>query len=157
MSQEENTGKRDLTYSIWHRRQSTKRFVGIEKAQLLAQIDLDCCIWVEYDEKTKIPLALIETAIDIGQKYKNATVTYNLSRMAKIPSYIVLYKISLNPNPSNPNYRDIESFRVRNLYPDNWTLFQIFTPKQWAERLLQFRQIRTKVLDANERLSFLDR
>ena len=64
MSQEERHGTRDRSYSAWHRRQSTRRYIGIEKATLLAMIDLDASLYVEYDDGTKEPLALIETAQD---------------------------------------------------------------------------------------------
>lgn len=44
--QEERYGNRDRTYSAWHRRLSTRRFVGLERAQLLAMIDLDAALYV---------------------------------------------------------------------------------------------------------------
>ena len=90
MAQEEKYGTRDRTYSAWHRRLSTQRFVGIEKAQLLAMIDLDAALYVEYDDGTKEPLALIETAQDVGQAYKPATVTL---RLAKRADFALLYRI----------------------------------------------------------------
>lgn len=65
--QEEQYGTRDLTYSAWHRRLSTRRFVGIERAQALAMIDLDAALYIEYDQGSKHPVALIETARDVGQ------------------------------------------------------------------------------------------
>lgn len=68
--QEERFNIRDLTYSAWHRRLSTRRFVGIEKAQSLAMIDLDGALYIEYDDGSKRPVALIETAIDVGQHTK---------------------------------------------------------------------------------------
>lgn len=42
-------------------------------------VDLDCSIFIEYDDGTKEPLALIETARDVGQPYKPATVTLALA------------------------------------------------------------------------------
>jgi hypothetical protein len=63
------------------------RYVGIERAQLLHMIDLDGALFVEYDGGTKKPLALIETARDVGQAYKCATVTANLARRARLPCY----------------------------------------------------------------------
>jgi hypothetical protein len=39
--QEERYNTRDRTYSAWHRRLSTRRFVGLERAQLLAMIDIE--------------------------------------------------------------------------------------------------------------------
>ena len=66
MAQEEVYNTRDRSYSAWHRRKSTGRFIGFEHAQLLAMIDLDASLYVEYDDGTKEPIALIETAIDVG-------------------------------------------------------------------------------------------
>lgn len=77
--QEERYGTRDRTYSAWHRRLSTRRFVGIDRAQLLAMIDLDASLYVEYDDRTKEPVALIETARDVGQEHKPVTVTRRLA------------------------------------------------------------------------------
>jgi len=67
--QEERYGQRDRAYSAWHRRLSTRRFVGIDRAQLLAMIDLDAALYVDYDDRTKEPVALIETAMDVGQDH----------------------------------------------------------------------------------------
>ena len=52
--QEEKYGTRDRAYSAWHRRKSTRRFIGIEHAQLLAMIDLDASLYVEYDDGTVV-------------------------------------------------------------------------------------------------------
>lgn len=38
--QEEVYAIQDRSYSAWHRRHSTRRFVGIDRAQLLAMVDL---------------------------------------------------------------------------------------------------------------------
>ena len=46
MPHEEVTGTRDRTYSAWHRRMSTRRYVGIEAAQTLCMIDLDASLYV---------------------------------------------------------------------------------------------------------------
>ena len=64
MAQEEKYGNRDLTYSAWHRRRSTGRFVGIEHAQLLAMIDMDHTLWIEYDDGSKEPVALVLCALE---------------------------------------------------------------------------------------------
>jgi len=50
--QDEKYGTRSLAYSAWHRHKSTGRYVGIEKAQTLAMIDVDHVIYVEYDNDT---------------------------------------------------------------------------------------------------------
>jgi len=68
---EERFGTRDLTYSGWHRTDSTKRYIGREKAYELSYIDIDA---VEYCRICCQPLLLIELARDVGQKHKNHTV-----------------------------------------------------------------------------------
>lgn len=73
--QTERYGTRDQAYSAWHRAQSTRRYVGIEEAARLSMIDLDGALYVEYDDRDREPLALIETARDVGQKTKACTVT----------------------------------------------------------------------------------
>ena len=113
--QEERYRTRDLTYSAWHRRLSTRRFVGIERAQSLAMIDLDAALHVEYDDGTKALVALIETALDIGQRFKSATVTMRLAMLSVLPCYCVLYSYSKSPNPADP------------VWPDNGLMFKQLT------------------------------
>ena len=74
MSQEEKYNERRRDYSAWHRRNSTRRFIGIEHAQLLAMIDLDASIYVEYDDGTKEPIALIETAQILREVFRKADI-----------------------------------------------------------------------------------
>lgn len=137
--QEEQYGTRDLTYSAWHRRLSTRRYVGIERAQSLAMIDLDAALYVEYDDGTKEPVALIETAIDVGQSYKSATVTMKLAKLSGIPCYCVLYSQADRPNPADPLWPDISSFRVKRLWPKPESTWRTVDPGEWAGALLQIR------------------
>ena len=138
--QEEKYGNRDRSYSIWHRRKSTQRYIGIEKAQLLAMIDLDASLYVEYDDETKDPVALIEIAVDVGQPYKTATVTKKLAIRANIPALVVLYKLSENKNPTDDTCQDIESFKVKRLFPKFEKEWRKLTPKEYAENLLKIRE-----------------
>lgn len=147
MSQEEIYNTRDRTYSAWHRRRSTGRFIGIEKAQLLAMIDLDASLYVEYDNGTKDPLALIETAEDVGQLYKTATVTYKLAKKADIPCFVVLYEKSECKNPADKNFYDISQFRVRRLYPKWEKEWRILLPEEWSKILLSLRDWSAKKVD----------
>lgn len=146
MSQEERWNDRDLTYSAWHRPKSTGRFVGIEKAQLLAMIDLDVCLYVEYDDATKDPVMLAEVARDIGQEWKTATVTQRLAERANIPAFTVLYTLANHSNPSDERWSDIYEFRVRMIYPykGQW---ERMIPRQWAEKLLQIRLLGSQAVD----------
>lgn len=147
MSQEEVYNERRRDYSAWHRRNSTRRFVGIENAQLLAMIDLDASLYVEYDDGSKEPVALIETAQDVGQTYKTATVTTKLAQRARLPCFVVLYTLSTQPNPADASWRDIESFRVKRLYPIPENDWKILSPDEWAKKLLAMRAWSAKRLD----------
>ena len=147
MSQEEIYNDRDRTYSAWHRRLSTGRFVGIERAQLLAMIDLDASLYVEYDDGTKEPLALIETARDVGQKYKTASVTLNLAKRARLPCFVVLYRTSEKSNPYDNQWPDIVSFRIKRLWPKYENEWRMLSPDQWAKTLLKMRDWQSKRLD----------
>jgi hypothetical protein len=149
MAQEETYGTRDRSYSAWHRRKSTQRFVGIEKAQTLAMIDLDVSLWVEYDDGTKEPLALIETAMDVGQSFKPASVTQNLARrcVPTLPAYVLLYMLSADANPFAPDFKDISQFRYRRIWPEPEASWTIVTPAEWAALLVQLRQWSAKRVD----------
>lgn len=138
--QEERYGTRDRTYSAWHRRLSTRRFVGLERAQLLSMIDLDGALYCEFDSNSSEPLALIETALDCGQQRKVATVTKRLAARARIPAYVVLYAPAPYPNPADPSQPDIRGFRIRRLWPSPERAWRTLDPMEWAEALLQIRQ-----------------
>lgn len=148
--QEERWNSRDRSYSAWHRRGSTRRFVGIECAQTLAMIDLDASLYVEYDDATKDVLALIETAIDRGQEYKPATVTTKLAMRCtpSVPAYVLLYTLSKErQNPADSRWPDIEQFRVKRLWPKPEQEWRTLTPQQWAESLLRLRKWAASRLD----------
>jgi hypothetical protein len=149
VAQDEVFGTRDRAYSAWHRRASTRRFVGIEKAQALAMVDVDVALWIEYDDATKEPLALIETAMDRGQDIKPATVTKRLAQRCfpTLPAYILLYRLAATANPADLQYRDIEQFRVRRIWPQPETVWQTLTPKQWAEKLCELRVWAARQID----------
>lgn len=141
MAQEEIYGTRDRAYSAWHRRRSTARFVGIERAQTLAMIDLDAALYVEYDDGTKEPIALIETAADVGQQWKPSIVTMKLARRCQptLPAFVVLYRKSNERNPADDAAHDIIGFRVRRLHPNEQRYWTELTPQQWAEKLVKMR------------------
>lgn len=146
MAQEEKYNTRDRSYSAWHRRGSTSRFVGLEHAQLLAMIDMDAVPYTEYDDLTKEPLALIETAIDVGQENKIATVTQKLARRANLPGLVVLYKLANQLNPADPTFFDICQFRVKRLFPSSEKEWRVMSPKEYAELLLRMRDYKSKQL-----------
>jgi hypothetical protein len=141
MAQEEVFGTRSRAYSAWHRRKSTGRFVGEDKAKRLGMIDVDAALFIEYHDETKEPVALIETAIDVGQPMKPTTV---LKRLAKrctpvVPAFCVLYTQSEFANPADPGASDILEFRVRRVWPEPETVWMKKTPEEYAEFLLKLR------------------
>lgn len=110
-------------------------------------IDLDASLYVEYDDLTKEPVALIETAIDVGQEYKSATVTKRLAERASLPAFTLLYMLGSEKNPADCGFMDITAFRVKIL---NWPYPVVTgkepkagwvekTPIEWCEFLLWLR------------------
>ena len=158
MAHEEMFGTRDRTYSAWHRRNSLKRFVGIEKAQNAHMIDLDGSVWVEFDNETKCPLMLIETAMDRGQSIKPYTVTKKLAEMAGLPACVLLYTRGTEFNPADTTQFDIEHFRYKKIYPNPETPdWQSLSPQDWAQRLIEIRIWSAKKLERQPRVLGLDK
>lgn len=145
--QKERYGTRDLSYSAWHRAASIRRYVGWERAQLLSMCDADCVLFLEYQVDTKEPLALIETAQDVGQSDKPATAITRLAQRAGIPAYVILYAHADSANPADRRWRDVRSFRIRRLWPRPESRWRVLTPKQWADGLLRIREWAAKRLD----------
>jgi hypothetical protein len=104
----------------------------------MTMADLDSVLFTEYDHTGKLPLALVEVAMDIGQD-KPAGVMRRLAELANVPAYVALYTPAPEANPTNPNWSDIESFRVQRLWPKPETDWRVLTPKQWAQALVQIR------------------
>jgi hypothetical protein len=142
--QEEQYNTRDCAYSAWHRRGSIGRFVDQATARALAMIDLDTILYIEYDDQTKAPLALIEVAIDVGQQHKSATVTRKLAEKANLPAYTVLYKLSDEANPADRTSQDIVGFRVNRLCPLASNDWREFAPQEWADNLALLRKNQTR-------------
>jgi hypothetical protein len=129
---------RDRSYGIWHRVRSIARFLEPRQADALTMADLDSVLFAEYHYPDKLPLCLIEVARDIGQE-KPAGVIRNLARLAGIPAYVALYTHSQHPNPSNPNWPDIDHFRIKRLWPHPEESWRTLTPDEWAHALVQIR------------------
>lgn len=133
MSQEERFGTRDRTYS------ALGRFIGVDRAQLVAMCDIDAALWLEHDDLTKEPLALIETARDVGQPFKSGTVLMRLAKRARLPAYVCMYRVCDRKNPGDAACQDVASFRVRRVYPKPEIGWRELTPAQWANGLLKIR------------------
>lgn len=126
MTATERYGTRDLTYSDWHRAASIKRFLPVLQASVLNYIDIDACEYCHFCRET---LALIETAIDIGQTNKATTVTRNLANKANVPAYLVYY---------TPIGGDVTRFRVKQVAP-MFTDEKIMNPSEYAAFLWGLR------------------
>lgn len=137
--QEERFGWRDSSYSAWHRTASLRRYLGEDLAATLKCCDLDHSIWIEHADGTKEPILLIETAMDVGQDQKTTTVLRQLAKRASLPAYCVLYRRSKTANVGDLRFTDIDSFRIRRVWPDPESEWTDLTPQQWAERLLIIR------------------
>ncbi|KUZ59768.1 hypothetical protein WI38_22275 [Burkholderia ubonensis] len=129
---------RDRAYGAWHRAPSIRRYLRADLAESLSMVDLDSVLFTEYDNTGKIPLALVEVARDIGQE-KPAGVMQQLARLADVPAYIALYTPAAAANPCNPNWSDIESFRVKRMWPRPEPGWRVLTPAQWARALVRIR------------------
>lgn len=148
--QEECYGTRDRSYSVWHRRRSISRYVGIEAAQTLSMVDLDMCLYVEYDDLSREPLCLVETARDVGQREKSCSVTVRLARRAKLPAYLVLYRCALEPNPADVEAPDIEGFRVKRVWPSPESEWRKLGPDEWATALVRIRTWQARKVDQEQ-------
>lgn len=113
-------------------------------------IDIDAVLFVEYDNDGKQPLVLIETARDVGQRVKPTTVLCALAKRADLPAWVVLYRPSESFNPADHNWPDIESFRVRRVWPHPIKEWTRVTPKEWAQWLVEIRRKAADKLDREE-------
>nr|WP_057924380.1 hypothetical protein [Burkholderia ambifaria] len=129
---------RDRAYGAWHRVPSIRRYLQATQAESLTMVDLDSVLFAEYDSLGKIPLALVEVARDIGQE-KPAGVMQHLARLAGVPAYVALYTPAPTANPFNPNWSDIERFRVKRMWPRPEPGWRMLSPAQWARALVQIR------------------
>ena len=106
MSRYERYGTRDLTFSQWHR----------SLPNHCTAIDVD---FLEYCQRCRAPLALIELARDVGQAFKPTTVLERLAERAGIRGYVVLYKL----DPAAPH--GIGDCRVGRIYPQKSALTSV--------------------------------
>lgn len=142
MSRYERYGTRSLVYSKWHR-----FFLGDQEPM----IDLD---GVEYcmERGCFKPLALVETARDVGQAMKPTTVLRRLAERSQVLALCVLYTITPGTDEDTgcPCKRGavlddcthgIDSFRVRRVWPPppNPRSWARMTPEQFRDRLRQLR------------------
>lgn len=122
MSRYERTGKRDLTFSHWHR-------MALPDATTAIDVDL-----LEYCRECHAPLCLIEATRE-GDHPKPTIVTRELARAAGIPALLVRY----TPGPRCRCVKDyrapgcvhgIAGFRVRSIWPpggdlEHWRTWEL--------------------------------
>jgi hypothetical protein len=140
---------RDRAYGVWHRAPSISRYLCADQAESLTMVDLDSVLFTEYDNRGKMPLALVEVARDIGQE-KPAGVMQQLAQLANMPAYVALYTPAPEANPANPNWSDIERFRVKRMWPRPEPGWRVLTPQQWAQALVQIRGWQMHRVEARE-------
>lgn len=143
MSQHERTGRRDPTYSRWHRAASIERYLDSRaEAESLGMIDFDNIGFIEYENGSRTPLLLAEVAYDNGD-HKPATVLTRLGELAKLPVICAQYTTGDVPNPASPDVMDITGFRVRTCW--HWDQFRVnrepvaMSPRGYARWLFRLR------------------
>jgi len=107
----EKTGFRDLTYNTWHRDVFPDDF---------GFIDID---QVSYCKKCNKILALVETAVDVGQKYKCAKITSDIAKKLDVLCFVLLYKKDSDNN--------IIGFRLRYTNPNCGYFWQDLTVEEY--------------------------
>lgn len=98
MSRYERTGQRDLTFSAWHR----------TLPHHCTAIDLD---FLEYCQRCRAPLALIEIATGHHHRRKPTTVLRRLAQEAGVRAYLILYDVAETES-------GMENLRVARVEPD---------------------------------------
>lgn len=144
MSRYERYGTRDLTYSGWHRQACPDR---------VQMIDIDA---VEFCRRCRMPLMLIETAIDTGQNRKTTTVTERLAGAANIPAFCVLYTVSAKSCVTDNKGactrvgcdHGISAFRWRRVQPNPHDEWQSASPAEWAKYLTDFHDMHESMVCA---------
>lgn len=116
MSRWERVGRRDMTYSTWHR--ALPYEMGL--------VDLD---WIAWCKTCGHVLFVYETARDDGrQDDHNTRLTREVALRGGWPGYLVLYAVSGGT---------VTGFRVRRIAPDTEPGFTSYTPEQWAQFLMR--------------------
>lgn len=122
MARQEHDYFRDLTYSQWHR--------SLEPPwrNELPYVDIDA---VEICSSCRGPLALFEIARDSGQAFKPAGVTVRLAQRARLPAYLVFYRVDESGS--------IVGFRLRQLAPRGGPWREL-SPEQYRAFLVGLRR-----------------
>ena len=104
---------RDLTYHLFHRTESAKRFMADEMmAYTLKMCDIDC---LEYCHYCREPVALIDVK---GCAYRKGVYTepmVRLARRANIPAFVVFYDDARELNPVYVGKTNIDGEAIRDI------------------------------------------
>ena len=130
MSLEEKSGRRDLSYSKWHRPDSIGRFVGGKAAaNRLSMFDIDA---VELCAECNEPLAIFELVQDHGQPMRKSTYWLEAcARRMEVEAYLVFYRVAEDG--------DVVRFTTRRLLPEP-SRFKRMTPAGYAAFLVALRR-----------------
>jgi hypothetical protein len=153
MAQEERTGQRNLSYSLWHREISMSRFVGQKEAHNMHYYDID---GVEscYINGKCYPLFFKETAYYTKNPNfnKKPGVCLGTAELSNRPCFVVLYKLSKEKilkatlgNGDVIEMPDIEELFVKQFYPME-SKWKRYAPEEWAKELLKMRKIQEVIL-----------
>lgn len=107
----ERTYWRDLTYHLFHRKESAKRFIDEPMAGILRMRDIDC---VEHCYACGRPLALIE--VKAGRRravYVEPMV--RLADRAGLPAFVVFYRRSTELNPVYLGRTNLDGTPIRDI------------------------------------------
>jgi hypothetical protein len=110
---------RNEAFSLFHRTCRLSEFVDKETARTMSMIDLDGVMYCLINGQS-YPLALIETAIDKDQEWKNYKGTQILAQRARLLAWVIFYKLSTEPSPADPfkKVKDICSMRIMQISPE---------------------------------------
>ena len=139
MSDKERTGKRDLLYSTWHRKQSFTRYMSAKEAAMVEMIDIDHAEACPFCHKT---LALNESKNSLrSPKEFSSRNTANLARQAGIPAFVTTYVCVCGVIGESHETRegcDIASLQLQQVAPLVGEVIPQ-SPEQHATWLLQLR------------------
>jgi len=107
----ERTYWRDLTYHLFHRKDSAKRFMDEAMADVLRMRDIDC---LEYCYACDRPVALVELKAGAERPVRMKPLI-RLSEMADLPAFVVFYQRSLDPNPIYLGQKNLDGTTIRDI------------------------------------------
>jgi len=105
-------------YSKWHRQHDGIAYIDVDV--------VECC------PSCYTPLAFIELALDVGQKFKAYALTKKIADKFEAPGFVVFY----TTNETN----DIIKFRVKRIAPGVGMMHDAVKPKDWLQYLKELQK-----------------